>query len=65
MFLEKKTQLSTLINLFQLYNKMHANTGKYLSQDGILQTELTSLDEGRCWSSKIFHFLFGRETLLD
>ena len=22
-------------------------------------------DEGRCWSSKIFHFLLGRETLLD
>ena len=25
----------------------------------------TDIHEGRCWSTKIFHFLLSRETLLD
>ena len=30
-----------------------------------LATTYENLDEGRCLSSKIFHFLLGRETLLN
>ena len=26
---------------------------------------MSYLDEGRCWSSKILHFLLGRETLIS
>ena len=54
--------IKNLYILMKMYNLLiktiNSNTKKH--------TRFFSyLDEGRCWSSKIFHFLLGRETLLD